>query len=81
MTIFLLLKEIINMPIDKMGLGSNLACFVVVNKGGDLIKIFNIIPSVPLKTVPFLTDQILNIMAFIFFDLTLVQELFYLKVF
>lgn len=81
MTIFLFLKEIINVPIDKMGLGSNQACFVVVNKGGGIIKIFNIIPSVPLKTVPFLTDQILNIMVFIFLDLTLVQELFYLKVF
>ena len=79
MTISPLLREKINVPVDKMSPGSSQACFVVVDKGVCIVKLFNIIPSIPLGTVPFLADQILNGSTFIFFDLTLVEESFYLK--
>ena len=64
-----------------MGLGSSQACFVVVDKGGSIVKFFKIVPSILLGTIAFLMDQILNGPTFIFLDLAFVKKLFYFKAF
>lgn len=62
-----------------MGPGSSQARFVVVDKGGGIVKLFNIVPSILLGTVPLPADQILNGPIFTFLDLTFIEEPFYLK--
>lgn len=62
-----------------MGHSSSQACFIVVDKGNGIVKLFNVVPSIPLKTVCLPTDQILNGPAFTLLDLTLVEEFFYFK--
>lgn len=80
MTISPLPKEKINIPIDEMSAGSSQeACFVVVNEGDGILKLFNVVPSVLLGVVSFLADQILNGLTLLFFDLTLIEESFYFK--
>lgn len=81
MTISPLLREKINIPINKMGPGSSQACFVVIDKDGGIVELFNIVPSIPLETVPLPADQILNSPAFTLFNLTFVKEPFYFRAF
>lgn len=79
MTISPLPREKINIFVVKVNLGSNQTYFVVLDKGGGIVELLNIILSVPLGAIFFPANQILNGLTFFFFDLTLVKELFYLK--
>lgn len=81
MTISPLLRENINVPVDKMGLSSSKACFVDVDKGSGIIEFFNVVSSILLGTVAPPTDKIFNGLTFTFLDLAFVEEFFYIKAF
>lgn len=82
MTISLLLREKIIVFIGEVSPSSSWEVyFVVFNKSGGIVKLFNIIQSVILEVITFPEDQILNSLVFIFFDSTPVEESFYLKAF
>ena len=80
MTIPPLPRKKFNVLIAKVNLGSSQSFFVVLNEGGGIVELLNVILSIPLGAVSFPTDQIFNGLIFFFFNLTLVEELFYLKV-
>lgn len=56
MTISPLLREKINVSIDKMGPDNSWPRFVVVDEGSGIVKLINIVQSIPLRTVPLLAD-------------------------
>ena len=56
MTISPLLRGKINVFIEKMGPGRSQAGFVVVDEGGGLVKLFNVVLSSPLRTISFSAD-------------------------
>ena len=74
-----LLREKINVFVEKLGSGRSQASFVVIDEGSGIVKLFNIIPSILLGTVFFPADQVFDALAFSLFDLALVKEFLYLK--
>lgn len=47
--------------------------FVFVDKLGNIVKIFNIVSSIPFQAIAGPVDEVLNCMAFTFFDNSLVK--------
>lgn len=57
----------------------NKVLFIFADKLGNIVKIFNIILSIPFKDITSLTNKVLDCMVFTFFDTLFVEQTVYLK--
>lgn len=59
----------------------NQGLLVVVNKVGNIVKVFDVVQSIPFRCVPGLVNEIFNRVALTFFHYSLVKKIVYLKEF
>lgn len=82
MTISSLPREKINIPINKVDSSSSQKTwFIVFDKSSGIVKLFNVVSSIPLKAVLFSADQGFNDFAFFFLTQHLLRSLSISKLF